>query len=77
MNMELQLLSEKIARLAELTQSLRKENTEYRLAVAALTDENTALSQRMDEAAVRLKALLEKFPAMAEATMDTDEEPVT
>lgn len=60
---EFHQLSEKIAQLAELTQSLRRENAELRLSLASLTAENAELASRMDEASRRITALLDMIPA--------------
>ena len=62
---EFHQLSEKIAQLAELTQSLRRENAELRLSLASLTAENAELASRMDEASRRITALLDMIPAPA------------
>jgi cell division protein ZapB len=62
-------LYEKISQLAELAQSLRRENAELRLNAAALVAENAALSKRMQEAHLRVTALLDKIPVA-----ETDEE---
>jgi cell division protein ZapB len=59
---DFQQLYEKINQLAELAQSLRRENAELRLNAAALVAENAALSKRMQEAHVRVTALLDKIP---------------
>ncbi|WP_334188358.1 DUF904 domain-containing protein [Noviherbaspirillum sp.] len=59
---EFHLLSEKISRLAELVQNLRRENTDLRLGMAALTEENADLARRIQEAHQRVSALLEKIP---------------
>lgn len=59
---EFHSLSEKIDQLAELAQSLRRENAELRLNVAAASAENADLSRRMQEAYKRIAALLEKIP---------------
>jgi cell division protein ZapB len=58
-------LSVKIKQLAELTQSLRRENADLRLNVASLVNENADLSKRMKEAHQRVTVLLDKIP-MAE-----------
>ena len=58
---EFELLSHKLTQLAELTQSLRRENGELRLSSAALSTENAQLNQRMQEAHGRVAALLEKL----------------
>lgn len=59
---EFDSLSEKINQLAELAQSLRRENAELRLTVAAASAENAELSRRMQEAYQRISALMEKMP---------------
>jgi len=56
-------LSEKISRLAELAQSLRRENAELRLQAASLTSENADLQQRVEEAYQRVSVLLKNIPA--------------
>lgn len=61
---EFHQLSEKIAELAALTQSLRRENAALRVDSAALTAENADLKQRMEEAHQRVTVLLEKMPAV-------------
>jgi cell division protein ZapB len=55
-------LSEKISRLAEMTQSLRRENAGLRLQTAALIAENADLLQRIEEAHVRVTTLLDNIP---------------
>lgn len=55
-------LSEKLGRLAELTQSLRRENAELRQRLVSLSEENAELGQRMQEAHKRVALLLEKLP---------------
>ena len=74
MSSEFHQLSEKVAQLAAMTQSLRRENADLRLNVAALTTENAELSQRMDEAHQRVAALLEKLPVAAPTPADNEEE---
>ena len=63
---EFHQLSEKISQLAELAQSLRRENAELRQRVAALSSENADLAGRIEEATQRVTALLEKIPAPEE-----------
>lgn len=63
---EFHQLSEKIVQLAELAQSLRRENAELRLTVASLTTENEDLAKRIEEAYRRVSALLDKIPATGE-----------
>jgi outer membrane murein-binding lipoprotein Lpp len=64
---EFQQLSQKIDQLAELTQSLRRENAALRLDVSALTADNLACAERMQQAYRRVAALLEKVPAAQSA----------
>lgn len=66
MTSEFHLLFEKINQLAELTQSLRRENADLRLNTAAVVAENADLSKRMQEAYKRISALLEKIPSPAQ-----------
>lgn len=63
---EFHQLSEKISQLAELTQSLRRENADLRMSIAALGAENAELLGRIEEAYQRVAALLEKLPAAEE-----------
>jgi cell division protein ZapB len=67
---EFHLLAEKIGQLADLAQSLRRENAELRARASALSAENVELSRRMVEAHRRVSALLEKIPLA-----EQDEEP--
>lgn len=60
-------LSDKVSQLAELAQSLRRENAELRLSLASLSAENADLTKRIDEAYQRVAALLDKIPAAADA----------
>jgi len=60
---EFQDLSDKIDRLAQLTQSLRAENYLLRQANSLLSAENIAFKERLIEAQRRVEALLEQFPA--------------
>lgn len=57
-------LSDKIHQLAELAQSLRRENADLRLQAVALAAENADLAQRMQKAQQRVSALLETIPAL-------------
>jgi FtsZ-binding cell division protein ZapB len=59
-------LYQKIRQLAELAQSLRRENADLRVRAAALSAENADLAQRMQQAHQRLAALLETVPAAAD-----------
>lgn len=62
---EFQDLSDKIDRLAQLTQSLRAENYLLRQANSLLSAENLAFKERLIEAQHRVEALLGQFPAPA------------
>jgi cell division protein ZapB len=55
-------LSDKIDRLAELTQSLRRENATLRQSNALLSAENVAFMDRLSEAQRRVEALLAQMP---------------
>ena len=55
-------LSDKIDRLAELTQSLRRENAALRQSNALLAAENGAYVVRLSEAQHRVEALLATIP---------------
>ncbi|WP_020651696.1 hypothetical protein [Massilia niastensis] len=59
---EFQDLSDKIDRLAQLTQSLRAENYLLRQANALLSAENLAFKERLIEAQRRVEAVLEQLP---------------
>ena len=59
---EFHLLSEKISRLAAMTMALRKENADFRLQIAALTQANAQLNGKITSAADRVSDLLQKFP---------------
>ncbi|MDB5992361.1 MAG: domain containing protein [Herbaspirillum sp.] len=60
---EFNSLSEKVSRLALLTQTLRQENADLRLHLTSLNNDKDALARRMDEAHRRIAALLAKLPA--------------
>jgi cell division protein ZapB len=64
-------LSEKIGQLAEMTQTLRRENAALRAHALALVSENADLLQRIEEAHLRVTALLERIP---DPEADDDEE---
>lgn len=75
-------LSQKIDAVADMVQSLRRENAQLRQANAALFAENTVYLQRLAEAHGRVEALLEKIPALvegafgaAQTTLDAAAEP--
>lgn len=60
---EFKELSDKIDRLAELTASLRRENSQLRQANAMLSAENVAFMDRLTQAQTRVEALLAQIPA--------------
>lgn len=66
-------LSDKIDRLAELTQSLRRENATLRQSNAILAAENEAYMERLSQAQRRVESLLASIPAEPDAS----DEPVT
>ena len=59
---EFSSLLDKVRQLAELSQTLRRENTELRAAMASITEENARLSSRMKEAHDRVAALIDAMP---------------
>lgn len=63
---EFHLLSEKISRLAALTQALRQENASFRLQIAALTEANAQLNGKIATAADRVSDLLQQFPEIVQ-----------
>ena len=73
---EFQDLSDKIDRLAESTQSLRRENAQLRQTNKLLSDENVAFMGRLSEAQRRVEALLAQLPASEEDNA-TDEAEAT
>ena len=60
-------LSDKIDRLAELTQSLRRENATLRQSNAILAAENEAYMERLSQAQRRVESLLASIPAEPDA----------
>lgn len=60
-------LSDKIDRLAGLTQSLRRENATLRQSNALLAAENEAFMLRLSEAQRRVEALLATIPPATNA----------
>jgi cell division protein ZapB len=71
---EFQDLSDKIDRLAELTQSLRRENAHLRQSNALLSAENLAFMERLSEAQRRVEALLARIPAPQAGPTTPDDE---
>jgi hypothetical protein len=68
---EFHQLSGKVVQLAELADSLRRENAELRLSVASLTAENAELARRIEEAHRRVSALLDKIPLGSDQKEET------
>jgi cell division protein ZapB len=66
-------LSDKIDRLAALTQSLRRENATLRQSNALLSAENEAFMARLSEAQLRVEALLARIPAEPGQDLQSDE----
>lgn len=71
---DFQELFDKIEQLAELTQSLRRENAQLRRANAALVTENLGHQKRLAEAHARVAALLEHIPPLETAAPEEEEE---
>lgn len=74
---EFQDLSDKIDRLAQLTQSLRAENYLLRQANTLLSAENLAFKERLIEAQRRVEALLDELPKPADEAQDEEGEGTT
>ena len=62
MDADLSLLEEKLAMLIARTGELRAVNESLRRELAAAQEQNRALSQRMEQATMRLDALLDRLP---------------
>jgi hypothetical protein len=73
---EFQDLSDKISRLAELADSLRRENTKLRVLNKTLAEENVAYTQRLSEAQRRVEGLLAHLP-LAEGEGEPDQAEAT
>ena len=71
---EFQELSDKIDQLAEMTQTLRRENAQLRQANAALVVENMGYQRRLSEAADRVQALLVHVPSLVPEPAPEEEE---
>jgi FtsZ-binding cell division protein ZapB len=78
---EFQDLSDKIDRLAELTQALRSENYLLRQANTLLSAENVTFKERLIQAQQRVQFLLDRLPPIegapdfdsgTDATTDTE-----
>jgi cell division protein ZapB len=71
---EFQELSDKIDRLAQLTQSLRSENYLLRQANALLSAENLDFKNRLLQAQQRVEAVLAQLEPAAPADADAGED---
>jgi cell division protein ZapB len=58
METELTALDDKISQLVQLTQKLRKDNSELRQNLVSAENENKRLSEKVTTAGARLEALL-------------------
>ena len=66
MEAELTSLDDKISQLVQLTQKLRKDNSQLRQNLASAQSENKRLAEKVNTAAVRLETLLAQIPDGAE-----------
>jgi cell division protein ZapB len=62
MHAELDTLEAKIRQVAELSQTLRRENIALRQQLLAAQQDNKQLTTRLEAAKVRLNALLDTLP---------------
>ncbi|HVY08308.1 MAG TPA: DUF904 domain-containing protein [Burkholderiales bacterium] len=62
MEAELSTLDDKIGQLIQLTQKLRKDNSQLRQNLVSMQNENRRLSEKVDTAKARLEALLAQMP---------------
>jgi cell division protein ZapB len=62
MEPELSSLEQKLAQLVQRLQALRAENRELRKQLAARTDENARLGEKLVAARTRIEALLKQIP---------------
>ena len=66
MEAELTVLDDKISQLIQLTQKLRKDNSQLRQNLAAAQSENKRLAEKVNSAKSRLENLLAQIPESAE-----------
>jgi len=66
MEAELKSLDDKISQLVQLTQKLRKDNSQLRQNLASAQSENKRLSEKVTTARTRLETLLAQIPESAE-----------
>jgi cell division protein ZapB len=62
MEKDLDALSDKVAEMVKIVAKLREENQQLRQQLAAKSDENTRLSEKISVATTRLEAVLAKIP---------------
>lgn len=66
MKAEFTALDDKINQLVELTQKLRRDNSQLRQNLVLIQNENKHLAEKVDGAKVRLEALLAQIPETSE-----------
>ena len=66
MEAELSALDDKIDQLVQLTQKLRRNNSQLRQNLATVQSENKRLSEKVSAAKTRLETLLAQIPDGAE-----------
>lgn len=66
MEAELTALDDKISQLVQLTQKLRKDNSQLRQTLASAQSENKRLAEKVNTAKARLETLLAQIPDGAE-----------
>ena len=66
MEAELKSLDDKISQLVQLTQKLRKDNSQLRQNLASVQSENKRLSEKVTTARTRLETLLAQIQESAE-----------
>jgi cell division protein ZapB len=62
MDSELSALEEKLAQVVARLKTLREENRDLRQQLAARTDENARLGEKLAAAKTRIEALLKQIP---------------
>jgi cell division protein ZapB len=62
MESELSALEEKLAQVVQRLKVLREENRDLRQQLAARTDENSRLNEKLNAARTRIEALLKQIP---------------
>jgi cell division protein ZapB len=62
MDPELAALEERLAQVVQRLKALREENRELRQQLASRTDENARLGEKLNQARLRIEALLKQIP---------------